>query len=136
MGFQRIESPEPGMHGPRATRGVVSACLALLLVVAAAAPHRHRNDVADLLTDEPSDSGIFVEATPMARGDTPIAESLRWIDDDPCLACLGSDFATTAAIRAMPDFALSPLRPFVPIHFGAGLSRATSLLASRSPPRS
>ena len=116
-------------------RRVLSACLAVLLLGAAAAPHRHKDDLVDLFGDARSDSGVFIDVAPLAPGSSPIAESLRWIDDDPCPACFPSDFATTAAVRATADVALAPLHRLLPVSLHTDLSPATPLIASRSPPR-
>lgn len=120
--------------GPRAARRLLSVCLAIVLGGAAGAPHRHKNDLSDLATDGRSDSGVFVDVSPAERG-APIAESLRWIDDDPCFACLPSDFVATVAEEPAPIAPLSAAgraRLFVPRNDRIpGLRR----LASRSPPR-
>ena len=135
MGVRRLGSRH-AVQGQRGTRRLLSACLVVLFAGAAAAPHRHKNDVADLLGDGRSDSGFFIDAASIAPGDSPFAESLRWIDDDPCLACFPSDFATTAAVRATSDTTLSPLHRLLSVLLRADLSPAIPLIASRSPPRS
>ncbi|HEY7114345.1 MAG TPA: hypothetical protein VIA45_15550 [Thermoanaerobaculia bacterium] len=111
-------------------------CLVILLTGAAAAPHRHKNDLADLLTEAPSDSGVFLDVVPIAPRDAiPLAETLRWIDDDPCFACLPSDFV--AAPPATPprktDLRVSARRSV--IHADAERFHQHRLLGSRSPPR-
>jgi len=70
------------------------------LVAATVASHRHINSFQDLLSDEPSDSGIFFESdqTGVVAGKTRIG-SARRIDDDPCLACFHHDY--TAAVSPL-----------------------------------
>ena len=135
MGFREVESRHAAIAGSRRTRRFLSACLLVVLAGAAAAPHRHKNDVADLVTDGPSDSGILLDAAPIGRRDFPVAESLRWIDDDPCPACFPSDFVATAAARPTSFATLPPLGRLAPSLFHAALFLAVPLLATRSPPQ-
>ena len=84
----------PGIgSGPR--RAASLYLLGFLLAVAAA-PHRHLNSFEDLLSDGPSDSGIFVASPVGAPQSVPCLSSCRLIDDDPCLACFHNDYAASA----------------------------------------
>jgi hypothetical protein len=135
MGSRRFASRPAGDGLRRCTRRVLSVCFLVLLTGAAAAPHRHKNDLADLLTEAPSDSGVFLDVAPIGGCDaTPLAESVHWIDDDPCPACLPSDFV--AAPPAVPprktDLLVSHRRPVVAAEAEYSLPRP--LPGSRSPP--
>jgi hypothetical protein len=84
--------------------------LAAFFLAVAAAPHDHVNGLADLLLDQPSDSGEIAEADALLidadsnwdSGSGWYSESL--VKDDPCLACFNSDFVSTA----VPIFASVP----------------------------
>jgi len=105
MESQSSESRRPAGTGFRRSREFVSAYLVGFLLTAAVSPHRHKNDIADLLTDGPSDSGVFLDVSPAGPpGAPPLAETLRWTDDDPCLACFPYDFTLggTEAADALP----------------------------------
>ena len=136
MGSRRFR-PRPVRVGSlRRSRRLLSVCLLAFLAAAAAAPHRHKNDLADLLAGERSDSGVFLDVSSIdSRGAIPIAETIRWIDDDPCFACFPFDFA--AAPPATPprktDLLASARRSTVPVD--AERFRPHRLLGSRSPPR-
>lgn len=65
------------------------------LLAVAAAPHHHLNSFEDLVTDGPSDSGIFV-LQPTADSDPCIAAG-NVVDDDPCLACFQNDYVAAAS---------------------------------------
>jgi len=98
MGFRRLGPGWTGERVFRRTRRPLALCLVAFLIGSAAAPHRHKNDLVDLLNDGPSDSGVFLDVAPLStRNAGPLAESVRWVDDDPCPACFPFDFATTAA---------------------------------------
>src|SRR5262245_62126245 len=73
----------------------VGAYLAFFLLAVAAAPHRHLNDLEDLLLDQRSDSGILVEAvgTPDASAE-PAFQPIRFVPDIPCPACFTRDFVS------------------------------------------
>jgi len=136
MGSRRFGSRPAGKGLRRRTKRLLSVCLVLLLAGSAAAPHHHKNDLADLLASGPSNSGVFLDVSPIAsRSAPPIAETVRWIDDDPCFACLPSDFV--AAPPATPprktDLPVSARRSAV--HADAERFRPHRLLGSRSPPR-
>ena len=108
--------------------------LAAFFLAVAAAPHSHVNGLADLLLDQPSDSGEIAEsaALPVDAASGWYAE--RLVEDDPCLACFNSDFvaATSPLLAFLPD--LQPLH--VSSDFRA--ERAPWVLlrdaASRAPP--
>src|SRR5713101_3856980 len=68
----------------------------IFLLAVAFAPHRHFNSLEDLLSDGPSDSGIFVMSPVGAPEGSPSLSSSRLIDDDPCLACFHHDYAASA----------------------------------------
>ena len=66
--------------------------LAFFLAVAVA-PHFHLNSLEDLISDDPSDSGIFIELTsPASPEPGPAFRAARLVDDVPCLACFFDDF--------------------------------------------
>lgn len=73
-------------------RGAALYCVVFLLAVASA-PHRHFNSLEGLLSDGPSDSGIFTESPAHAPESGPCLSASRLIDDDPCLACFHNDYA-------------------------------------------
>jgi hypothetical protein len=81
--------------GSGARRGVSLYLLGFLLAVAVA-PHRHINSLEDLLSDGPSDSGIFIEARPVDPTAATQVQSARLVDDDPCLACFHHDYDASA----------------------------------------
>jgi len=69
--------------------------LLLFLAAVVVAPHQHVNAIEDLLSDGPSDSGIFVEGSWLPDATAgPQWTSARLTDDDPCLACFHNDWAT------------------------------------------
>jgi len=69
----------------------------IFLLAVASAPHRHLNSLEDLLSDGPSDSGIFVASPVGAPASVPCLSSCNLIDDDPCLACFHNDYAAAAS---------------------------------------
>jgi hypothetical protein len=72
--------------------------LAFFLAVAIA-PHRHANSFEDLISDGPSDSGVFLEGSPLEDPTgAPHWDSARVRDDDPCLACFHHDFDSTTEV--------------------------------------
>jgi hypothetical protein len=104
------------------------------LLAVAAAPHHHLNSFEDLVTDGPSDSGIFVPQ-PTTDHD-PYLATANVVDDDPCLACFQNDYVAAASFafvvaRESRSFPLvpSPAEPAVP-------QSVSDSPASRSPPRS
>ncbi|HEY3124414.1 MAG TPA: hypothetical protein VGK70_10195 [Thermoanaerobaculia bacterium] len=103
-------------------------------LAAAAAPHHHVNSFEDLVTDGPSDSGIFVPQP--ATDPDPCFAAGNVVDDDPCLACFQNDYVAAASFafvvaRESLSFPLvpSPADPAVP-------QSVSDSPASRSPPRS
>lgn len=82
---------------PGRWRRATGIYLAFFFLAVAAAPHAHVNGLADLLLDQPSDSGEIAEsaALPVDSDSGWYSESL--VDDDPCLACFNSDFVSTPA---------------------------------------
>jgi hypothetical protein len=100
--FRRIEAL--GLRRFAATH-----LLAFLLAVAVA-PHQHANSLEDLLSDGPSDSGIFVDGgqSPDPTGE-PQWHAARLIDDDPCLACFHHDFSSIAEVTAFVTVISNPL---------------------------
>jgi hypothetical protein len=104
------------------------------LLAVAAAPHHHLNSFEDLVTDGPSDSGIFVSQP--ATGSDPCIAAANVVDDDPCLACFQNDYVAAASFafvvaRESQSVPLvpSPAHPAVP-------QSVSDSPASRSPPRS
>lgn len=85
-----------------------AACYLLAFLAAVAfAPYRHANSLEDLLSDGPSDSGVFLERA----GPAVAANGLHWararlVDDDPCIACFHHDWATEpiALLTITPGF--------------------------------
>lgn len=100
----------------------------------AAAPHHHLNSFEDLVTDGPSDSGVFVPQ-PTTDPDPCIAAA-NVVDDDPCLACFQNDYVAAASFafvvaRESRSFPLVP-----PPANPAAPQSVSDSPASRSPPRS
>ena len=122
----------PGIGcGPR--RAASLYLLGFLLAVAAA-PHHHLNSFEDLLSEGPSDSGIFIKAFPAdPAGETRIQRACV-VDDDPCLACFHDDYAASAAAPFVLDRTFTPLRDVLAPAGLAGPESASESLASRSPP--
>jgi hypothetical protein len=126
----------------RLTRGLRSrarrfASLYLLgfLLAVAVAPHRHLNSFADLLSDGPSDSGMFVEAGPPDPAGGARIQPARLVDDDPCLACFHHDYAATASTSLVVVQTLTPHLEFLATARRSAPEPASEFLASRSPPR-
>jgi len=77
-----------------------SSALALLLLLSGSifAAHRHLNPVGDLVSDGPSDSGIFLRALVAPHPGSGLdLSAFVLVDDDPCLACFWQDARTLAA---------------------------------------
>lgn len=112
-------------------RRVGALYLLTFFLAAAAAPHRHRNDLDDLLSEGPSNSGILVEARPGGHEGRTL-EGFRLVPDESCLACFQHDFPIggTAAGPALPE--PSPLikfesilpSPYPALRARPGVSRA------------
>lgn len=88
-------------------------CLAFFIAIAVA-PHSHSNSLEDLLTDGPSDSGIFVEQASATAPEPGVwFRAARVVDDDPCLACFHNDFQAAAEPASILLFAptFAPLAP-------------------------
>jgi len=84
--------------------------LAFFLAVAVA-PHSHLNAFEDLLSDGPSDSGVFIEVAPMAAEPGLWFRAARLVDDDPSLACFHDDFK--AATEPVSSILIAPV--FAPL---------------------
>jgi hypothetical protein len=82
----------------RGLRRSASIFLASFFLAVVAAPHRHLNPIADLISNERSDSGVFIQilGDPVADGQTHWGAAAL-IDDDPCLACFMHDCVAKAA---------------------------------------
>jgi hypothetical protein len=115
-------------------RLVAFYCLGFLFAVAFA-PHRHLNSFEDLITDGRSDSGVFLEAWGAADGETRIG-GLRWVDDDPCLACFHHDYASSAIALFVLAGSFTSLEPVPPHPDRPILEPVPGSPASRSPPQS
>ena len=86
--------------------------LLVFLAAVAIAPHRHANSLEDLLSDGPSDSGVFVEQPPgQTPGSGPSVSTARIVDDDVCLACFHHDSITEEAAISFfePGFEAVPM---------------------------
>lgn len=72
--------------------------LLLFLGLTLAVRHDHQNGLADLSTESPSDSGIFLKTSGAepSPGSSALASSTV-VRDQACLACFFSDVAATAA---------------------------------------
>lgn len=93
----------------RARRSVSLYLLGFLLTVAIA-PHRHLNSFEDLLSEGPSDSGIFIESAPPDRTGGTRVQRARLVDDDPCMACFHSDYVASAQRLFVLNRTFTPLR--------------------------
>jgi len=113
-----------------------SMYLAVFFLAVAAAPHRHLNDLQDLLLDQRSDSGILVQAIgPTSASEALAFRAIRLVPDAPCLACFTRDFvcAPTAPFFFVADVGPLPLLPSLPDVARPALVLADA--ASRAPPR-
>ena len=115
-------------------RGACAIYVLAFFAAVAFSTHRHTNDIEDLLTDGPSNSGVFFASnSPIDPGAEEWA-SATLVGDEPCLACFHNDFATEGI--SFLDF--SPI--FQPNLIGSpgqalGLLSAPSRSASsRGPP--
>lgn len=118
-----------------ALRRAAATYLGCFLLAVALSPHRHLNSIADLISDDPSDSGAFVQAL----GKASTGAGLTWtdgvfVDDDPCLACFTQDYVSQGIAPFFFDPVLSlRLLPSEP----DPLTKPAPVLlvsASRSPP--
>jgi len=94
-----------------------SMYLAVFFLAVAAAPHRHLNDLEDLLLDQRSDSGILIEEIGPASASEALAlRAIRLVPDVPCLACFSRDFvcAPTATFLVVAELGPLPLLLFLP----------------------
>jgi hypothetical protein len=124
----RLRSRRKGTRSYR-----IAALYGLFFFLAvAAAPHHHLNSFEDLVTDGPSDSGIFVPQ-PTTDPD-PCLAAASLVDDDPCLACFQNDYVAAASFAfVMARESLS--FPFVPPPADPAVPQSVSdSPASRSPP--
>ena len=90
----------------------------------------------DLVSDGPSDSGIFLEGGgPRDPSAEPEWSSARFTDDDPCLACFHHDWAAEPlAFVLVPSF--RPTTLSVTIHDPAIPAPLAATRRSRAPPTS
>ena len=117
-------------------RRYASMYLALFFLAVAAAPHRHLNDLQDLLLDQRSDSGIVVQPIgPAGASEALTFRAIRFVPDAPCLACFTRDFvcAPTAVFLVVANLGPLPLLPSLPDVATPALVLADA--ASRAPPR-
>jgi hypothetical protein len=116
-------------------RRAVGTYLVLFFLAVAAAPHHHLNGLEDLLLDQPSDSGVFVESgAPLGEEDAPAWSSFRLVDDDPCLACFNRDFVSAPAPVLAFAVRLDRLAPPVPAASRTPPACAVRDTSSRAPP--
>jgi hypothetical protein len=107
-------------------------CLAFFVAIAIA-PHSHANSLEDLLTDGPSDSGIFVEQASATASEPGVwFRAARVVDDDPCLACFQNDFQ--AATEPASNLLFTPT--FAPLTRSAASSSFFEPIPPTAPPRS
>jgi hypothetical protein len=114
----------------------VGALYALAFLLAATfAPHRHLNSFKDLLSEGPSDSGIFVQGNRSLSGETEVS-SAQLIDDAPCLACFHHDYTTSVNQLFVFGKTFLPAQRIPRFPPPAILEPAAGSPASRSPPSS
>jgi hypothetical protein len=108
----------------------------IFFLAVAAAPHHHLNSIEDLLSDGPSDSGVFIEASGPGHPISGLGvHACRLVDDEPCLACFNHDFvAATAATRAVLPRP-TPLRQVQKAMHFFRRKASPQLSDSRAPPR-
>jgi hypothetical protein len=98
-------------------KGGASAYLAFFFLAVSAAPHRHLNDLEDLLLDQRSDSGIILQgAGPASLTEEPAFQPIRLLHDVSCPACFASDFlcAPTALSLFLAGLSARPSFPCLP----------------------
>jgi len=119
---------------PRCRRAAASYLILFFLAVAAA-PHRHLNDLEDLLLDQRSDSGILVQTLGTAAGEAaPSFHPARVVHDVSCLACFTRDFVSVTTASFLLVATLAPL-PLVPGQPAAAMPELVPADAtSRAPP--
>ena len=95
--------------GRREWMRILAALHGLAFFIAVAvAPHSHANSLEDLLSDGPSDSGIFMEQTSASAPEPGVwFRAARLVDDDPCLACFQNDFQ--AATEPVSSILITPI---------------------------
>jgi hypothetical protein len=105
------------------------------LLAASAAPHRHLNAFEDLVSDGPSDSGVFLAGhrSGVGAGEAQIGAA-KSIDDDPCLACFHHDYAASLGQLFVLRETVTPLEPIPPLTALTLPQAAAESLSSRSPP--
>jgi len=116
------------------TRRWSSVYLLGFLLAVAAAPHRHLNSLEDLVSEAPSDSGVFLETSPCDTGGETRIQPARLVDDDPCMACFHHDYSASMSPFFVLDQTFTALwnTPALP---GLDVPEpASESPASRSPP--
>jgi hypothetical protein len=118
-------------------RRVAAGYLLAFFAAVATAPHRHLNSMEDLLSDEASDSGFFLEKSHSKDpSGTPEWSDCRFRDDDSCLACFHHDFnSATEAIAFLvlvPRFTLISLT--LSVHGTATPAGRAHSVRARAPP--
>ena len=116
-------------------RRATGTYLVLFFLAVAAAPHHHLNGLEDLLLDQPSDSGVFVESgAPLGADGAPAWSYFRLVDDDPCLACFNRDFVSAPAPILAFAVHLDRLAPPPPAASRTAPARVVRDTSSRAPP--
>jgi hypothetical protein len=109
----------------------------VFFLAVAIVPHSHLNSLEDLLSDGPSDSGIFIVLTSAAA---PVPglwfRAARLVDDDSCLACFHNDFKSAtepfSGLLVAPVFA--PLAQTVVFSSPVEPAPLAARRQSRAPP--
>ncbi len=120
----------------RRCRRAAGIYLALFFLAVAAAPHHHLNGIEDILLDQPSDSGLLTQVLGPTNGSgAPALNPVRFVQDEPCLACFTGDFvcAPAAVVAFTATLAALAMRPLPPAFAFPRLLPART--SSRSPPR-
>jgi hypothetical protein len=92
------------------------------------------NSLEDLVSEGPSDSGVFLETDPSDPGGETRIQPARLVDDDPCMACFHHDYAASMAAIFVLDQTFSALRNVPALPEREAPEPATESLSSRSPP--
>jgi len=127
------QRPSGRWLGNQTRRGASLYLLGFFLAVAST-PHRHFNSLEDLLSDGPSDSGIFVVSPVVASDSSPCVSSSRLIDDDSCLACFLNDYVASAGAPFVLPAGSSSLQLAPSTADPATPEPLSESPASRSPP--